>query len=343
MHPLDGWTPADHRAFANVFAQVGVEPMAAKEKLPLNKLQARRDRLAVAREVFLGLPLNLRPHPDTGAVLEPRLLGGPAVDFRGDARQALVRWLVRPDNPFFARHFVNGLWQHYFGVSLVEATGSYTSSSLAPDNNTLLDLLANDFRAHQFDIRRLERTILTSRTYQLAAKANDSNKHDRTQFSHVVLHRMNPGVAADVLLTALETNENFGPDVPANLSPIEVMHFGSVGRELATGDAYKDRIDGILRRFGRKELVSRCEEEERPLSYLLHVYSTPETTAAIRKSKRIQRLATSGQPLDEIIDECFLAMLSRLPTAEQRMMGKKHLERDLTRLLNGVEDIFWRC
>ena len=32
---------------------------------------------------------------------------------------------------------------------------------------------------HQYDIRRLERTILTSRVYQLASEMNESNKLDR--------------------------------------------------------------------------------------------------------------------------------------------------------------------
>ena len=100
VHPLDGWTPADHRAFTNIFGQVRLEKVALKSGTLENWEQA-----AFAREVFLGeVPLQLKQadldrrdflatvsgkeHADagTGAVVKPRLLGGPEVDFRTDAR-----------------------------------------------------------------------------------------------------------------------------------------------------------------------------------------------------------------------------------------------------------------
>ena len=72
-----------------------------------------------------------------------------------------------PDNPFFARSFVNRVWGHYFGVGIVHPVDDFSLAN-PPSNPKLLDALAKDFVEHKFDIRTLERTILLSRTYQLS-------------------------------------------------------------------------------------------------------------------------------------------------------------------------------
>src|SRR5882672_71301 len=91
-----------------------------------------------------------------------------------------------------------------------------------PAQTTLLDRIAEDFIARKFDIRRLERTILLSRTYQLAGP-NEGNKHDKTNFAYVIPRRPSPRVAGALLHAALETKEDFGAGVPAGLYAVEVM------------------------------------------------------------------------------------------------------------------------
>jgi hypothetical protein len=338
VHPTDGWTPADHHAFANIFAQVQLETITADKKLPNPKQLEQLHRAAIAREVFVGAPANQLAHPETGASLKPRPLGGPEIDYEGDARQAFVRWLVHRDNPFFTRHFVNTMWQHYFGIGLIESTDNYTSA-FPTENTKLLDLLARDFIASGFDIRKLERLILTSRTYELSATLNDSNKRDKTQFSRVVSQRFTGRVAANLIHDVLETREDFGPGVPAGLSPIEVMHLGRIGRQLSTADQYKDRIDRIVVQFARRDLMSRCSSEPGNSNYLF-LYGSSEINAYIHKSPRIARLAKSDRP-NEIFDECFLATLSRLPTAGERKTCIDYLQRDPKMRLSSLENIIY--
>jgi hypothetical protein len=224
---------SDHRAFTNVFGQVRLEKFTYKTStLP------KWEKDSFAREIFLGeSPLQLKlPDLDgrgflaavsskdhAGAVLKPRLLGGPEVDFRTDARQALVRWLADRENPFFARRFVNLIWQNYFGVSLADSTDSFTSA----DPHPLLDQLAKEFIASKFDIRRLERTILLSRTYQLSSVPNETNKHDRTNFSRTVPRRYDVRVLTEILHAVLETREDYGPGVPVGIHAHEIGHVAS--------------------------------------------------------------------------------------------------------------------
>src|SRR5262245_56963576 len=104
-------------------------------------------------------------------------LGGesPLIDANGDRRQALADWMTAPDNPFFARAAVNRVWFYLFGRGIVEPVDDFRDSN-PPCNEQLLDALAADFVAHQFDTKALIRTIMNSRTYQLSSRPNRSEE-----------------------------------------------------------------------------------------------------------------------------------------------------------------------
>src|SRR5207249_3106319 len=147
------------------------------------------------------------PNPETNRPLPPKALGGPEikVDPGKDPRAALFEWMRSPENPFFARSFVNRVWGHYFGVGIVDPVDNFSLAN-PPSNEKLLDALAQDFIAHEYDIRHLERTILTSRTYQLSSDTNTSNRLDRNNYSHGYVRPMMAEVVVDVLNTALGVN-----------------------------------------------------------------------------------------------------------------------------------------
>src|SRR5205823_5427998 len=115
-------------------------------------------------------PARLRPITGTNRVIPPRALGGPELPHKAgvDTREKLWEWMRDPANPFFARSFVNRVWAHYFGIGLVHPVDDFSQAN-PPTNPRLLDALAKDFVESGYDIRRLERAILTSRTYQLSA------------------------------------------------------------------------------------------------------------------------------------------------------------------------------
>src|SRR5205823_2941573 len=138
------------------------------------------------------------PHPETGAPLPPRALGGPAIEGEGDLREGLFRWMARPDNPYFARSFVNRVWAHYLGVGLVEPVDNFSVAN-PPSNAKLLDALAKGFVEHGHDLRWLERLILHSRTYQLSSTPNRTNLRDRTNYSRALARPMLAEVVVDVL------------------------------------------------------------------------------------------------------------------------------------------------
>src|SRR4029077_19137559 len=85
------------------------------------------------------------------------------------------------------------------------------SQANPPTNPKLLDSLAADFAKNGFDVRKLERNILLSRTYQLSAVPNETNRFDKNNFAHSYVRPLMAEQVVDVLNAALGVEEEFRP------------------------------------------------------------------------------------------------------------------------------------
>jgi len=257
--------------------------------------------------------------PVSNQTLKPKAPLGPEFTLRSgqDVRVELFQWLRSPDNPFFARSFVNRVWAHYFGAGLVEPVDNFSAAN-PPANERLLDALAADFTRSGYDIRRLERAVLTSRTYQLSTGANETNARDRTNHSRAAVRRMMAEVVVDALNEALGVREDFGPDVPPGSRAIEVATNRVRDRHLAT----------VFRIFGRPERTAPCDCErsaEPALPQTLFLMTDPQLLKKITGG-RLARLLAEKRADEEVIEELFLATLSRFPDEQERQGAREHLK-----------------
>ena len=81
-------------------------------------------------------------------------------------RLGLAQWLVSPKHPLTARVAVNRYWEMYFGQGLVKSTEDFGSQGEAPTHPELLDWLAVEFVESGWDIRAMQRLIITSAAYR---------------------------------------------------------------------------------------------------------------------------------------------------------------------------------
>src|SRR5205823_10030079 len=126
------------------------------------------------------------------------LLDGSSLNATPDAnpRRELARWMT--SHPYFAEAAVNRMWAQFFARGIVDPVDDFRSTN-PPTHPELLAALAADFRGHGYNLRRLMKTIVSSRTYQLSHQPNATNRDDVSNFSRSLAR----GVDAEVLLDAV--------------------------------------------------------------------------------------------------------------------------------------------
>jgi len=89
-------------------------------------------------------------------------------------RLTLAKWLVDPAHPLTARVAVNRYWQNYFGYGLVKTQEDFGVQGEPPSHPELLDWLATEFVRTGWDVRAMQRLIVTSATYRQTSRTTSA-------------------------------------------------------------------------------------------------------------------------------------------------------------------------
>lgn len=313
-HPFERWTQDDYYGFAAFFSRV----------------RQKKGGLPDEEVVFSANEGDVR-QPRTGQVMKPKALGGPVLEPKtatGDRRAQLASWLTSPENPFFAKSMTNRVWYHLMGRGIVEPVDDFRDSNPA-SNDELLDGLAAEFAKSNYNLKHLIRTILSSRTYQLSARANDLNADDSLYFSHAATKLLPAEVLLDAISALTSASSNF-----ANLPK------GTRATQLPDGKM----DDPFLKTFGRpaRELACECEREsDSNLSQALQLIGGATVNGKLRDDNgRMAHLAKSGKSPEEITKELYLVALSREPNASETAAAAKHIIAAADKR-QAVEDLGW--
>ena len=77
--------------------------------------------------------------------------------------------------------------------------------------------------ARKFDVKHLIRTVMNSRTYQLSARSNSSNRDDQKYFSHAVTRLLSAEQMLDAICAVTEVPEKF-QGMPAGTRAAALAH-----------------------------------------------------------------------------------------------------------------------
>ena len=99
----------------------------------------------------------------------------------GEPRHRLAVWVTHPENKAFARATVNRMWAILFGRPLVEPLDSIPLAGPFPPG---LEILAEDFAKHGFDMKRLVRTIVCTEAFQRDSRLDVDMESELVQEEH---------------------------------------------------------------------------------------------------------------------------------------------------------------
>ncbi len=324
-HPFERWSQDDYYGMAAWFARVKTKPAPVVGKAPGNGPHAEVVYVARAGEVT---------QPRTGQQMKPRYLGGfngvseVSVKPSEDRRELLAAWLTSPDNQFFAKSVANRVWFHLMGKGIVDPVDDFRDSNPSC-NDELLDALAKDFAKNEFNLKRLVKTIMKSRTYQLSAQPNDFNKDDSKYFSHAVTKLLTAEQLLDAICDFTAVPEKFA-GLPAGTRAIQLPD-GEVNHP-------------FLKAFGQpaRELACECEREsDGNLAQALQLINGPTVNEKVRNANnRLAKLMAAKMKDADILGELYFAALGRAPFDDEKHIALEHIAKRPDKR-KAWEDVVW--
>jgi len=339
-HPFERWTQNQYYEFGAYFAQVAIKRGSLGRETIRN---LTGDRVTVAGEEILYQKYEggEMQHPRTGMNVAPKTPYGEAKPPKDgeDRRGVFADWLTSDDNPYFALAIVNRTWSYFFGRGIIDPVDDIRGSNPA-SNPELLEALRADFVKNGYDLRKLMKTIVTSRVYQISIVKNKWNDDDSINFAHATPRRL----SAEQLMDAVKFVTG------------AKIQFGGIPKGMRSVDVPDGMVEGndFLALFGRPKRESACECERSSnvtFSHALNLINGSVIGEVVGdKSSRLNQFVEKEPDNQKVIEEIFYSVLNRPPTQRELLevnlgKGDKRVEvaQDLTwALLNSPSFIFNR-
>jgi hypothetical protein len=254
--------------------------------------------------------------------VEARFLDRSIPDWQRDLtpRQVLAEWIVRRDNPWFARAAVNRLWHYFFGLGLIDPVDGLGTQDNPPSHPELLDELVGQFVAHDFDLKYLIRAITGSQVYQRSGRQTHPRQAEPRLFARAASRALTPEQLYDSLVLATgyrPESSRAGASRAVFLAPFDDPNSQPVD--------FQASIQQALMMMNGK-------------------FTEEATTSA--RSATVAAVIASNRPMARRIEELYLVTLSRKPRTEEtrRLLdyaanreSKQALRDILWSLLNSTE------
>ena len=252
-----------------------------------------------------------------------------------DPRMRLAEWIT--SHPYFSEAAANRIWSYFFGRGVADPVDDLRSTN-PPTHPELLKALAEDFRSHGFDLKHLMRTIVQSRTYQLTAASNERNKGDTINYSHAQPRPLEAAVLLDAITSTTGVPEKFG------FRTLNQFEGGSTPAGVRAMQLIPDLCPSqFMDAYGRSMRKNLPAGTPKPnLLQALHMLAGGTFTSKIsQEGGRLDRLVKQGASNEEIVDQFYLAGLTRLPTPQEKDQLLKFLDLRSSRRQETLAGFVW--
>lgn len=346
---IDFW-PEERRAnMAAFFSQVGYKPTSEwKEEIvfwdPLNSTAVPGDT-AVGLDSVAAAVTATNTVPQT--LPEPLAEKGPqeAVFPDGtrttlppdrDPREVFADWLIRPENPWFAKTIVNRTWAWAMGRGIIHEPDDIRDDN-PPVNPELLAYLEHELTSNGYDLKHLKRLIFTSTTYQLSPIPHDQRPEAMANFASYIMRR----VEAEVLADALDQITG-GADLYTSAVPEPFTYIPKDMRAVTIADG--SISSSFLTLFGRSARATGMENErvnELASPQWLYMLNSGAIQNKLQNGPKLGALIAAGGSTKEITERLYLTILSRFPTPEEVQAMDEYIKLGVAKGRDAWIDLAW--
>ena len=246
---------------------------------------------------------------------------------QGTRRQQLGAWVTHPQNPYFARATVNRVWAFLTGQPLqtpidnLEPDGANDGATLHP----AIGILADDFSANGYDLRRLIRIIASTRVYGLeSAGAHDATEAEEKAWALFPLTRLRPEQVAGAMLQTASIR-TINADTHIAWRVIRATQLNDFVTRY--GDSGEDEFDGRGGTIPQRLLLMNGELiRER-------IKESPFNATT--------RIGIQAPNETKTLEVAYLGVLSRRPTPAERAHFEPFLSDQKLPKSQRMEDLFW--
>jgi hypothetical protein len=255
-------------------------------------------------------------------VVAPRVPFAPELlPAEGSRRDQLAAWVTSPKNTFFSRAAANRVWALLTGRPLVEPVDNLESDSVAP----ALPVLADDFAAHGFDLRRLVRVIAFTRVYGLdSANGPDNAEAADKTWAVFPLTRLRPEQVVGGVLQAGSVT-TLGSEDPLLF---RLAHFGEQNEFVKRyGDSGEDEFDGRGGTIPQRLLLMNGKlVRERTKDDIFNAAT---------------RIAWMSPDARAAVEAAYLTVLTRRPTPAESAHFSGPIGQPGANRAEKLEDLYW--
>lgn len=253
-----------------------------------------------------------------------------------DPRRVFADWLIRPDNPWFARNIVNRIWYWLLGRGIIHEPDDFRPDN-QPSHPKLLAFLERELVAARFDLKHVYRLILNSATYQLSSVPGSGDTTAADRFACYRLRRLEAEVLIDALCQITGTTEKYSSPIPEPFTFIPETQ-----RSIALADG--SITSSFLEMFGRpsRDTGMELERSNAPTpEQRLHILNSSHVQRKLQQGPKIQKMMLSNRKDEEIARELYLTILSRFPTERELKIVAEYSRSGAVEGREGLQDLAW--